>query len=139
MRKPSRSLPLPWLWCIAFVVGCGFWPNGVTSAGGGKAEEPVRVAKMKQARDSIEGNLPDEVGRRQQAALAEQRRKLIQRDEKRNQVNRSHAAGNDQAAEPVIGGLQPVERGYRERHVTAPAGISNIGRRCRRTASRLRK
>src|SRR3989442_529986 len=23
MRKPSRSLPLPWLWCIAFVVGCG--------------------------------------------------------------------------------------------------------------------
>ncbi|MCA1827015.1 MAG: hypothetical protein LC689_08750 [Myxococcales bacterium] len=72
------------------------------------AKEPIRVTKVKQARRVDEPDPGDELARRQQAPLAEQRRELIERDAERDQVDDPEPALEQDAREPVVGGVQPV-------------------------------
>ena len=76
---------------------------------GDDQELAVRISdEMKEGRRGAKRDRPDELGRRQEAALAEQRAKLVHGHEERDQVDDAERALENETREPVIGRREPV-------------------------------
>src|SRR5438105_11722059 len=74
---------------------------------------------MKQARGALKWHAIQEPWSRQQSSLAEQRPKLIEGHDERDQIDHAERPGDDETAQPVVGSREPVR----------DCDLPNIGRR----------
>src|SRR5437773_5017227 len=77
---------------------------------------------MKEGRRRAEGDGTDEVRRREQAVLAEERPKLVDRHKEGDEVDDAERAFEDETGQPVIGCREPVHGGGYATRAVDPAG-----------------
>ena len=83
--------------------------DAVDASPGDGHELSVRIPdEMKERRRGAEGDRPDELGCREQAALAEQRPELIDGHEERDEIDDAEHTLEDESREPVVGRGEPV-------------------------------